>query len=130
MRKLSVIFVFIGIVLFANYIFAGTQIHDWLGEYKMNHDGWTGTLRISGSKVDCFKPAWCGVVIRYRDAKGNLHKCRIKKMDQNLNHMEFYIHFPNNWQKFDAYLFSWDKSKMAGTTIWKGSTFGFYAFKK
>jgi hypothetical protein len=43
--------------------------------------------------------------------------------------MVFYIDFPDNRQKFDAYLFSWDKSKMAGTTYWGGRPFGFFATK-
>ena len=43
--------------------------------------------------------------------------------------MRFYINFPNNKQVFDAYLFSWDKTKLAGTTYWHGRTFGFYVIK-
>ena len=44
--------------------------------------------------------------------------------------MIFSLNFPNNTQKFDAYLFSWDKRKIAGVTYWGGRTFGFFALKK
>jgi hypothetical protein len=44
--------------------------------------------------------------------------------------MVFYVDFQGNPQKFDGYLFSWDKTKIAGITYWGGRTFGFYAVKK
>jgi len=54
---------------------------------------------------------------------------RIERVDQNLQHMTFVIGFPGNLQRFDVYLFSWDKNKMAGTTNWGGRTFGVSATK-
>jgi hypothetical protein len=43
--------------------------------------------------------------------------------------MRFTIEFPGNPQVFDVYIFSFDKNKMAGTTVWGGRTFGVLALK-
>ena len=95
----------------------------------MNHDGFAGTLNIMDTKVDCAGPLWCDMAINYVDNKGVRHSGRIERIDSKGQHMVFYINFPGNPQKFDAYIFSWDKGKLAGTTYWGGSTFGFYATK-
>lgn len=106
------------------------QKHEWFGEWSMNHDGHTGTLHISDSKVDCATSVWCDMVIRYTDSQGRTHRGRIERLDDRLQHMTFSISFPGNTQKFDAYIFSWDKAKIAGRTYWGGRTFGFYAVKR
>jgi len=105
-------------------------VSDWIGRYMMNHDGWAGTLSVLDSKQDCASPPWCHLVLRYQDSKGQNFAASIGTIDQKFQHMVFYIQFPNNRQKFDGYLFSWDKKKMAGTTYWGGRTFGFYATKQ
>ena len=106
------------------------KISEWQGSYVMNHDGWIGTLIIEDSKKgDCISPPWCNLVLKYIDIKGITYKGEINLMDQGFQHMQFYIKFPDNKQMFDAYLFSWDKSKLAGITYWHGRTFGFYASK-
>src|SRR5688572_16637278 len=51
-------------------------------------------------------------------------------IDQAWQHMVFYVTFPGNPQRFDGYLMSWDKNRMAGTTVWEGRTFGFFAVKR
>ena len=85
---------------------SAATLRDWFGTYDMNHDGWRGTLTISDSKVDCAAPAWCALVLRYRDAEGNDRRARIQRMDAQLDRMTFVIEFPGNRQRFDAYLFS------------------------
>ena len=119
-----------GILTLPVSVLADAQIHEWYGEYAMNHDGWRGTLVISDSKADCASSPWCAMVLKYRDHQGQTHRVAVEKIDNKGQHMVFYIYFPQNKQKFDAYLFSWDKSKMAGTTYWGGRTFGFYATKR
>ena len=109
---------------------ADAQIADWIGRYNMNHDGWTGTLAILDSKADCATSAWCQLVVQYTDAQGKRFSGDIVAVDQSQQHMTFYINFANNRQKFDGYLFSWDKAKMAGTTYWGNRTFGFFAVKQ
>jgi len=100
---------------------------DWIGTYQMNHDGWRGTLVIFEPK--CPAPALCTYAVSYIDDKGVSNTGTIEAIDQQGQHMAFYLNFPENKQKFDGYIFSWDKSKMAGTTYWHGRTFGFYAVK-
>jgi len=102
---------------------------EWIGEYGMNHDGWRGALVISDSKSGCTTYEWCSFVISYVNDKGVPHTGTIEAIDQQGQHMVFYLNFPGNKQKFDGYIFSWDKNKMAGTTYWHGRTFGFYAVK-
>src|SRR5262245_40660762 len=109
---------------------ADAQINEWIGQYAMNHDGFQGTLRIGDSKVDCAAPAWCHLMASYIDSNGMLLRATIRSMDQTWQHMVLYIAFPNNMQRFDAYLMSWDKTRIAGTTTWQGRTFGFYAVKR
>lgn len=103
---------------------------EWFGEYSMNHDGWQGTLTITDTKIDCFSPPWCDMAIRYQNSEGDRFTGKIEKIDDHGQHMLFTINFPDNEQKFDAYIFSWDKSKLAGITYWGGRKFGFYAVKE
>lgn len=106
------------------------DIGDWFGGYDMNHDGWHGTLSIVDTKADCAGSPWCAVAVRYRDQKGVLRSARIERMDERLQHMRLVIDFPSNPQAFDAYLFSHDPGKIAGTTSWGSRTFGFYALRQ
>jgi len=109
---------------------ADAEVSDWIGTYNMNHDGHVGTLDIHEIKADCASSPWCAMALKYTDSSGQGYTARIDKIDDKNQHMVFYINFPNNTQKFDGYLFSWDKTKMAGTTYWGGRTFGFYAVKR
>lgn len=109
--------------------FADATKEDWYGTWSMNHDGFAGTLTISDTKVDCGGPLWCDMAIRYQDNKGVRRNGRIERIDNNGQHMTFYLEFPGSRQRFDAYIFSWDKGKLAGTTYWNRRTFGFYATK-
>jgi hypothetical protein len=70
------------------------------------------------------------LVLKYIDAQGKQIAGKIGKIDQKFQHMTFYLNFPNNTQKFDAYLFSWDKQKIAGVTYWGGRSFGLFAMRK
>jgi hypothetical protein len=109
---------------------ADAQLNEWIGDYVMNHDGFQGTLRIGETGVNCGAPAWCRLMASYVDSNGTPLRATIRLMDQAWQHMVFYIEFPNNTQRFDAYLMSWDKNRLAGTTVWQGRTFGFYALKR
>jgi hypothetical protein len=130
MERLIAPILLIGIVLFPLVASADAQVHEWIGQYNMDHDGWVGTLSILDSKQDCATSPWCHLALRYTDAQGHTLTGGITTIDQQFQHMVFTINFPNNTQTFDAYLFSWDKTKMAGTTYWGGRTFGFFAMKR
>jgi len=121
--------VLVSVLLLPIHVGADAQIAEWIGEFAMNHDGFQGTLRIEDSKRDCAAPAWCHLVISYVDVNGARLRATIRIIDQAFQHIVFYVAFPGNNQRFDGYLMSWDKSRMAGTTVWDGRTFGFYALK-
>jgi hypothetical protein len=111
-------------------LLADAQKVDWFGSWAMNHDGFAGTLQIMDTKVDCANTMWCDMAMNYVNDKGIQYTGSIEKIDDKGQHMAFYINFPRNRQKFDAYLFSWDKKKLAGLTYWGGRSFGFYAIKE
>lgn len=102
---------------------------EWIGQWNMNHDGFEGKLTISETRADCANTAWCDMAISYINSRGERINGSIQKIDDNWQHMVFFLNFPGNRQKFDAYLFSWDKQKLAGTTYWNNRTFGFFASK-
>ncbi|MFO0793845.1 MAG: hypothetical protein U0586_07260 [Candidatus Brocadiaceae bacterium] len=130
MKNLAILSIVCLLSLLPLSAWADVKIHEWYGQYDMNHDGWRGILVIGDSKRDCAAPPWCSMTLSYTDSKGARHQARIERLDDNLQHMVFYVDFQGNQQKFDAYLFSWDKTRIAGTTYWGGRTFGFYAVKK
>jgi hypothetical protein len=121
---------FMSLFLFPDPLLADAQKGEWFGAWAMNHDGFAGTLKIVGTKADCASSAWCDMAINYVNNNGIKYTGSIEKIDSKGQHMVFYINFPQNQQKFDAYIFSWDKQKLAGTTYWGGRNFGFYAVKK
>ena len=131
MKKITVITLTMAFLLLlpAN-TFADATKEEWFATWSMNHDGHAGTLIIMDTKVDCAGPLWCDMSIRYVDNKNVTHTGRIERIDNNGQRMVFYINFPGNRQKFDAFIFSWDKGKLAGTTYWGRRTFGFYAVKR
>lgn len=131
MKKITVITLTMAFLLLlpAN-TFADATKQEWFGTWSMNHDGHTGTLIVTDTKADCAGPLWCDMSIRYVDNKNATHTGRIERIDNNGQRMVFYINFPGNRQKFDAFIFSWDKGKLAGTTYWGSRTFGFYAVKR
>ena len=76
--------------------FADAEKKDWFGMWAMNHDGHPGTLNITDTKVDCAGPLWCDMAVRYVDNRGMKFTGRIEKIDNNGQHMVFYINFPGN----------------------------------
>jgi hypothetical protein len=129
MRHLALVVV-LAVVIAPARTGADAQIAEWIGDYAMVHDGHQGTLRIADTKADCAGTPWCHLAIAYTGVDGVRHPARILRIDQANQHMILEIAFPGNRQRFDAYLFSWDKTRMAGTTVWGGRTFGFYAIKR
>ena len=117
------------LVVCATSISADATKNEWFGDWRMSLDGRPGVLRIGDSKVDCASSAWCDMVISFTDSGGNRIQGTIDRIDDRWQHMVFYLNFPGNRQKFDAYIFSWNKRQMAGTTYWGGRTFGFSASK-
>ncbi|PYS65649.1 MAG: hypothetical protein DMF76_02100 [Acidobacteria bacterium] len=130
MKKAAMTLTILGLLLIPLASLADANLNEWVGRWSMNHDGHVGTLIISDSKMDCGGPAWCSLTLRYIDSEGASFSGNIDRIDDRWQHMVFFINFRDNRQKFDAYIFSWDKSKLAGTTYWGGRTFGLYAIKR
>ena len=131
MKKTTILtLILTALLLFPNSLFADAVKADWFGNWTMNHDGHAGILTVSDTRVDCATSMWCDMRVIYTDKNGTRFTGAIQRIDSNGQHMIFFINFPGNRQRFDAYIFSWDKSKLAGTTIWSGKTFGFYATKR
>jgi hypothetical protein len=122
----------ISLVVFPLFLFSNDVVTkpEWFGQWSMNHDGHVGTLTISDTKVDCATSGWCDMTISYVNSNNTRITGSISRIDDNWQHMVFYLDFPGNRQKFDAYLFSWDKNNLAGTTYWNSRTFGFFANKR
>ena len=116
--------------IFSLPLFGDIAPMEWAGQFAMNHDGHAGTLLISEAKTGCHSPAWCDLRISYKDATGKPLLARILTLDQNGQRLIFVVNFPGNTQRFEVYLFSWDKTKMAGTTVWQGRTFGVLATRE
>lgn len=116
------------VVALTQLVRADAELREWVGVYNMNHDGHVGRLIIVDSGGPCRVP-WCGLELSYSPEGGARIPARIVDLDQARQHMTFFIDFPGNRQRFDAYLMSWDKTTLAGTTVWNGRTFGFYAVK-
>lgn len=129
-RQVAAIVVSFALVGLARVARADATLAEWVGVYDMNHDGMAGRLTIGQTKADCASPAWCAVSVSYVDTNGATRPGAIVTVDEAFQHMRFAIAFPGNRQLFDAYLMSWDKTRMAGTTTWQGRTFGFYAVKR
>jgi len=110
---------------FSLVVHADATRNDWIGEYEMNHDGHVGRLFLFAGKM----PPGMGLQVRYTDDKGSTYPGRANEVDDNGQHLRFTIDFPGNPQVFDVYIFSFDKTKLAGTTVWGGRTFGVYASK-
>jgi hypothetical protein len=105
-------------------LFAAIGRQDWVGSYQMNHDGHVGTLSVSVSMMKCAKLPCPGLAVQYRDEHGTSYGGTVNALDDEGQHMAFTIAFPGAPQRFDVYLFSFDKSRMAGTTVWGGRVFG------
>jgi hypothetical protein len=102
---------------------------DWIGEFAMNHDGHLGTLRISPPKKKCRSMPCPGFELQYTDQNGASYPGSVDLLDDRGQHMQFTIEFPGNRQVFEMYIFSFDKTKLAGTTVWQGRTFGVFAHR-
>jgi hypothetical protein len=116
-------------LLFPLLLFADADRQDWIGEYAMNHDGHPGTLRIVPSRRKCRSMPCPGLEVQYVDDHGAAYSGTVDVLDENGQHVAFTVEFPGNPQVFNVYIFSFDKTKLAGTTVWGGRTFGVLATK-
>ncbi|HLK08282.1 MAG TPA: hypothetical protein VKV30_10080 [Candidatus Angelobacter sp.] len=107
-----------------------TTVSDWIGEFELNQNGEPGTLVIRNSSQPCAGTPWCGLTIALKGAKEtHLQQGHIVSMDTASRRMRFDIVSLSGAQAFEAFLFTGDKSAMAGTFRSGSAIFGFYAKK-
>ncbi|MFO8240346.1 MAG: C25 family cysteine peptidase, partial [Dissulfuribacterales bacterium] len=121
---------------------AGTQRADFAKTFEMAHDGWRGSLCLSKASGDFIEqtPNMGG---KYTSSDGAEHSVRgyVRTATYYIppawgpdHKISFYIDFndtlsQNDDQKFDGYLFSWEKDTMAGLAWWNDIPYGFFARK-
>ena len=115
------------VVLFPLLLRGDASREDWVGDYSINHDGHVGTLSVFASAAGCRSPQCPGLGVRYTDENGATYSGTASALDDNGQHLAFTLEFPGNAQRFDVYIFSFDKTKLAGTTVWGGRVFGVMA---
>jgi hypothetical protein len=107
----------------------------FLGTWKMNHDGWKGSLSLSTAATGWYQDGsgnWyttgAGNAVGgwYKDSDGASHSVVGAVFGREL---KFYVWF-GWWQPFDGYVYSWDKGLMSGACYWNGLDFGFTAARQ
>ena len=117
--------VFVALV-FAAAASAQIPKKDFYGTWKMNHDGWDGTLVLRGSGTAA------GLFGDYVGADGKVHF--VQGTVENLKAV-LWIDLPDTKgnpdddQTFEGYLFTQSRTAMAGTTKWGSQVYGWYAVK-
>lgn len=119
------------------------QPEDFAGEYKMDHDGWKGTLSLYDTDGDFIEQmpnmggTYEGQDGRRHDVTGYVRSTEypIESSWGPDHKISFYIDFSDTVntdddQPFDGYLFTREDGVMAGLTWWNGTPFGFYADEK
>ncbi len=120
------------------------QKSDFQGPWAHNHDGWLGKLSFEimednylssePNLVGTYLPLSGGTRLAYGYVRTWNYPIP-ESLDRPDHLMEYYIDFNNtpslrsDDQKFYGFLFTHDRSKMAGLTWWSGTPYGFYAVK-
>jgi hypothetical protein len=97
----------------------------YLGTWAMNHDGWRGTLTIGPPSADGrFSGAYVAHDGRTLSVAGTIDPA-------NRRSIQFSIPFESaSPQAFSGYMHSWGRGIISGTTVWRGTTFGFVAARR
>jgi len=117
------------LLLISPLLHADANPQDWIGTYALNYDGHPCTLRIFHSKK-CKKGEPCTVLAAsYTDEGGTTSPVFVDALDDEGRHMSFAVEVAGNRQVFHVYIFSLDKTKLAGTATSGGRTLGVFAEK-
>lgn len=101
----------------------GLSISSYLGTWDFSHDGWKGRLEINSVNAGTHQLGG-----RYVDANGMSYTLTgAVQADTRLFNLTIGFATP---QSFQGYLSGRERGVMGGTTIWGGSTFGFYGTRR
>jgi len=119
---------------------AEVELANFWGTWKINHDGWEGTLYLHAAGSAPAEIQW-----GQTPGPGNLsgtyveENGRAHKVSGHAETLKQYITFKVDFDDsgsydpselgFTGYLFSKDRKAMAGTTIWNNGSVGWYALK-
>ncbi|MEM9075456.1 MAG: C1 family peptidase [Bacteroidota bacterium] len=104
-------------------------VNKWLGNWKMNHDGWKGELEIT----QVIPVTTIGFIARgsYKSANGTSIPISSFILKGLPHILEFSVRFTeNNTQPFVLHFHSWSSDLASGYTTWNGTKFGAVAFKQ
>lgn len=104
---------------------SGSLPASMIGNYKMNHDGWKGTLRITSISGSTLSGSYVNSNGQTRPLTGTWNSAYP-------NRAQFKIDFNagNTQQAFTLYFHSWQNSVMSGTTLSGGNTYGALAYRQ
>jgi Papain family cysteine protease len=102
----------------------------WIGTWDMEHDGWRGTLEITGfSDLPLLAFTITTVAASYIASDGSVLAVTGTLDQAAPHHLNLSIAFPGNNQTFDLFRHTWELDNFAGLTYWGGQTFGVQGHK-
>jgi hypothetical protein len=105
-------------------------MNKWIGTWNMNHDGWRGTLRITGF-YDMPITHQKMVNATYTDQNGAVKTVTGALDMAHPHHLLMNINFAaDNNQPFELLFHTWTEKTFSGVTQWGGMNFGVEAFKQ
>lgn len=96
-------------------VFAAALMTAWLGDWEINDDGLVATLRVTQRPVAGTEPGR-DLRIEYVNPDDVTFNGWVRKCDPRWHHLSFYVSFGAVSRDFDAYLFKWDKRRLAGVS--------------
>ena len=102
------------------------NVYKWIGSWKMNHDGWRGTLTIN-SVIPA--PGMNFVVGTYTAQDGRVFNVAAPALGDG-HVINFNIPFAaDNNQPFTLMHHTWENGVVSGVTTWAGQRYGVQAYK-
>ncbi|MEV4317171.1 C1 family peptidase [Actinocrispum sp. NPDC049592] len=95
---------------------SGFVANDWIGTWAMNHDGWTGTLRVTS--VAPFSASYTHEDGRTLAVTGGLDSAHPHVIRARIGFAA------DDQRPFQLYAHTWEKDIFSGTTQWGGQNYG------
>ena len=102
----------------------------WIGTWDLDVDGHMHQLYVQTSDRTCDLTPWCALDLVYRDNTGNRHPARIVTMENKYS-LTFEVKVDEHTTlRYNAYMFTGDRNRLAGTTKLGGATRGFSGIRR